>query len=318
MDIVLHLADAAPTATAVGVVVMMALALLLRRPAVSTVAIATMTLNVARVVARLWIQNVAVHVRIAILANIAAVTTYAHRSVANAALVAAFVTQEPEFANEGSGSSGSSNGASESTGGEEASPPELPSSTSIPETTVPSSNPADSTSPTPPTIPSLPDIGGQAADETSITSFTFATITAQSTVGTVLRTFTSTITVYYYTVFITTTTLIRSESSFLSTDFTSAEQEVTAVAADSEAAEAIYRSLRRSLNNEPTLTVSGDGVADFSQTRDLSETTAAGSRFTAAEGDGGVSSAAAGRRWEWGMWIWGFVTIAVGVGMIML
>ncbi|KAL8843967.1 MAG: hypothetical protein Q9205_002446 [Flavoplaca limonia] len=301
MDIVLHLADAAPTATAVGVVVMMALALLLRRPAVSTVAVATTTLNVARVVVRLWIQNVAVHVRIAILANIAAATI--------------------EFANEGSGSSGNSNGASGSTEGEEASPPELPSSTSIPEITVPSSNPADSTSLAPPTIPSLPDIGGQAAGETSVTSFTFATITAQPTVGTVLRTFTSTVTIYYYTVFITTTTLVRSESSFLSTDFTSAEQEVTAVAADSEAAEDIYRSLRRSLNNEPTLTVSGDGVADFSQTRDLSETTAAGSRFTAAEGDGGFSSAAAGRvvrRWEWGMWIWGFVTIAVGVGMVLL
>lgn len=226
-----------------------------------------------------------------------------------------------ELSSESSGSSGNSNDNSGSTDGEEASPPELTSSTSIPETTVPSFNPADSTSLAPPTIPSLPDIGGQAAGETSITSFTFATITAQPTVGTVLRTFTSTITVYYYTVFITTTTLVRSESSFLSTDFTSTEQEVTAVAADSEAAEAIYRSLRRSLNNEPRLTVSGDGVADFNQTRDLSETAAAGSRFTAAEGDSGFSSAAAGsvmRRCEWGMWIWGFVTIAVGLGMVLL
>ncbi|KAL8881914.1 MAG: hypothetical protein Q9198_000978 [Flavoplaca austrocitrina] len=280
-----------------------------------------MTPSAVRVVARLWIQNVAVQVRIAILANTAAVTMYAHRSVANAALVAAFVTLGPEFSSESSGSSGNSNSASGSTDGEEASPPELPSSVSIPDISVPSFNSADYTSLAPPTILSLPDIGGQAAGETSITSFTFATITAQPTVGTVLRTFTSTITIYYYTVFITTTTLVRSESSFLSTDFTSAEQEVTAVAADSEAAEDIYRSLRRSLNNEPTLTVSGDGVADFSQTRDLAETTAAGSRFTAAEGDGGFSSAAAGsvmRRWEWGMWIWGFVTIAVGVGMVLL
>ena len=74
---------------------MMTLALLLPRPAVSTVAVATMILNVARVVVRLWIQNVAVHVRIAILANIAAATMCAPRSVANAAVEAAFVTLGP-------------------------------------------------------------------------------------------------------------------------------------------------------------------------------------------------------------------------------
>ncbi|KAI4285164.1 MAG: hypothetical protein L6R38_000842 [Xanthoria sp. 2 TBL-2021] len=167
------------------------------------------------------------------------------------------------------------------------------------------------------------NVGG-AGGATAVTSFTFATITAQSTVGAVLQTFTTTVTIYYYTLFITTTTFIRTESSFITSSITSTEKEVTAVATDSADADDVFRSLRRSILNEPTLTVSASGVADFSQTRKLTGTSTARSQFTGTAGVasyGGPTSAAGERvvrTWEWEMWIWGIVGIGVGAGMLLL
>ncbi len=210
------------------------------------------------------------------------------------------------------GSSGSG-----SDDGKEAPPPVETSSISIPDVPTSSFNPADYTS--------LPNAGGAGGATTAITSFTFATITAQSTAGAVLRTFTTTVTIYYYTIFITTTTFIRTESSFITSSFTSTEREVTAVATDSADAEDVFRSLRRDLLDEPTSTISAIGVADFSETRELAGTsTTAGSQFTGAAGAGGDSglTSAAGntvmRTWEWGLWVWGIVGIGVGVGMVLL
>ncbi|KAL8848878.1 MAG: hypothetical protein Q9221_006103 [Calogaya cf. arnoldii] len=224
-----------------------------------------------------------------------------------------------EFDTQSSGSSGNGN-----SDGEEAPPSVSTSYISIPDISISSFNPANYTSLAAPTIPTLPDIGGGAGGATATTSFTFATITAQSTVGAVLQTFTTTVTIYYYTLFITTTTFIRTESSFVTSRFTFTEQEVTAVATDSSAAEDVFSSLRRSIRNEPTLTVSANGVADFSQTRELARTSTARSQFTGAAGvagDGGLTSAAGNRvvrTWEWGMWIWGIVGIGVGVGVGMV
>ncbi|KAI4208601.1 MAG: hypothetical protein LQ349_009699, partial [Xanthoria aureola] len=139
------------------------------------------------------------------------------------------------------GSSGSGNNE-----GKEAPPPVETSSISIPDVPTSSFNPADYTS--------LPNVGGTGDATTAITSFTFATITAQSTTGAILRTFTTTVTIYYYTIFITTTTFIRTESSFITSFFTFTEKEVTAVATDSADAEDVFRSLRQDLLDEPTST----------------------------------------------------------------
>ncbi|KAL8996604.1 MAG: hypothetical protein Q9169_003943 [Polycauliona sp. 2 TL-2023] len=224
-----------------------------------------------------------------------------------------------EYETESSGTVESDSGTVDSDS-EEAPPSADIPSISIPDISISSFNPADYTSLADPTIPPIPDIGAAAGGATAITSFTFATITAQSTVGAVLETFTTTITIYYYTLFITTTIFIRTESSFITSDFTSAEQEVTAVAADSADAEDVFRSLRRSIQNAPTPTISGDGVADFSQTRELAESETASGRFIDTEAganEGGFTSAGSrvGISWEWGV---GIVGIGTLVAMILL
>ncbi|KAL8787905.1 MAG: hypothetical protein Q9213_001932 [Squamulea squamosa] len=286
----------------------MAVVPLLPRPAVSTAIDATTTPNAAKGVAHPRTPNVAAQV-IAILGNIAAVTT--------------------EFKNEGSGSSGSGNSR-----GEKAPKPEpLPeSSTSVPDTSISSFSTSDYTSLPSATIPSLQPIptyggGGAGGGAPAITSFTFATITASSTVGAVLSTFTTTVTIYYYTLFITTTTFILTETSYVTSSFTSTRKRVTALATDVAEADDIFESLEQSILLAPTLSVSGSGVADFSETRQIQATSTArsgGSQVTGGAGvaGGGELAMSAGdramERWAWGLWLWGLVGIGVGVGMVLL
>ncbi|KAL8772985.1 MAG: hypothetical protein Q9209_002005 [Squamulea sp. 1 TL-2023] len=268
----------------------MAVVPLLPRPAVSTAIDATTTPNAARGVAHPRIPNVAARV-IANLGNIAAGTI--------------------ELNNQGSGSSGSGN-----TGGEKAPESESSSesSTSAPDTL------SDYTSLSFATISSLQSIptygGGGAGSAPAITSFTFATITASSTVGAELRTFTTTVTIYYYTLFITVTTYIRTETSFVTSAYTSTRERVTALATDVIEADNIFESLERSILLAPTLTVTGSGVADFSQTRELETTSTA--RSVRSQITGSAGAAGNGGLSKWGLWLWGLVGVGVLVGMVLL
>ncbi|KAL8863569.1 MAG: hypothetical protein Q9178_000250 [Gyalolechia marmorata] len=219
-----------------------------------------------------------------------------------------------EFVTESSGSSGDGN-----SDGEESPPSASRPSISSPDLSPPTTNRAGSTRLPDPTIPPLPTVGRGAGGAAAITSFTFSTITAQSTVGAVMRTFTTTVTISYYILFITTTTFVRLESSFITSSWTSATKDVTALATDSADARNVFWSLESSLRDAPTLRVSGRGVAGFSQTR----SSTARSRATGGAGEAGDGTflSAGGRStgtWEWGLLIWGMVGIGVGAGMVLL
>ncbi|KAL8818525.1 MAG: hypothetical protein Q9223_002867, partial [Gallowayella weberi] len=195
---------------------------------------------------------------------------------------ASFAVGTIEFTNRSGGSSGSGN-----SGGKAAPRPVSASSFSIPDISISSFNPADYPSLTPATIPSLPPVptsrGGAA-----VTSFSLPTLTAQSTPGAVLRTFTSTLTIRYYTIFITTTTLIRTETVFLTSSLTYTNQEITALATDRLAADLIFNTIELSQLDAPTQHISASGVKDFSQTR----STTGGTRTTGnnfATGSAGVA-----------------------------
>ncbi|KAL8801498.1 MAG: hypothetical protein Q9182_004401 [Xanthomendoza sp. 2 TL-2023] len=261
------LANAAPIATATANVAMMAAAPLPPRHVVSMEIAATTTPNAAKKVARPKTQTA--------VASVITVT---------------------EFTNGSGGSSGSGN-----SGGKAAPRPVSPSSFSIPDISISSFNPADYPSLPPATIPSLPPVPtyGGSGTAAAVTSFSLPTLTAQSTTpGAVLQTFTTTITIRYYTIFITTTTFIRTETVFLTTSLTYTRQEITALATDRPAANRIFNTIALSASDAPTQSVSANGVRDFSQTRSTGGTrTTVGTSFATGTGAGVAGSAmSAGER----------------------
>ncbi|KAI4237418.1 MAG: hypothetical protein L6R40_005910 [Gallowayella cf. fulva] len=258
MDTATHLEDAAGTVTGTANAATTAAVPLLPKLVVSMATAATTTRNVAQGVARPRIPTVAVPVT-ATQGSSAAGMVDAHPKAASA------VGEVLEFATRSGGSGGSGN-----SGGEAAPRPVSPSSSSVPDVSISSFNPADYsslpsvTTHSLPSLPSVPTNGGAAA----VTSFSLPTLTAQSTPGAVLQTFTSTITIRYYTIFITTTTYVFTETVFITSKLTSLEKEVTALATDSLDAALIFDTLALSAIDAPTQRISGIGVSDFSQTRD--------------------------------------------------
>ncbi|KAL8728875.1 MAG: hypothetical protein Q9166_005115 [cf. Caloplaca sp. 2 TL-2023] len=214
-----------------------------------------------------------------------------------------------EFTTNSGGDRGSGNA-----GGKAAPPAVSASSISIPDVSISSFSPADYSSLPSATILSLPSVPTYGAGA-AVTSLSIATLTAQSTPNAILLTFTSTLTIYYYTIFITTTTFIRTESTFVTSSYTSFEQEVTALATDELDATLIFGTLALSVLDAPTQMISGSGVADFSYTRFGSSETGAG-----VAGEGGAMSAGERglRRWEWGIWVWGLVAMGIGAGIVVL
>ncbi|KAL8823691.1 MAG: hypothetical protein Q9170_008331, partial [Blastenia crenularia] len=167
----------------------------------------------------------------------------------------------------GTGGSTGGNGSGGGGGGGGGAPAPVPvpaPSYSIPDVTVPSFNPSDYGPLPTPTFPSLPAIPSYAA--VSITSVTLPTFTAESSPGAVLKTYSTTLTIYYYTVFVVTTTFIRTESAFVTSSYTSTTTEVTALATDSLDAALIFDTLVLSIDDMPTATVTAPNARDFSQT----------------------------------------------------
>ncbi|KAL8680520.1 MAG: hypothetical protein Q9224_006934, partial [Gallowayella concinna] len=148
------------------------------------------------------------------------------------------------------------NSDSGNSGGRVAPEPPIASSYSIPEISIPSFNPADYPSLPPAAVPSLPPVPTYGGAAPPVTSLSYPTITAPSTPGgTGLRTFTSSITVTYYTIFITTTTFVRTETVFLTTSLTSSKKEITALATDSLDANFIFNTIALSMIGEQWQTV---------------------------------------------------------------
>ncbi|KAL9599364.1 MAG: hypothetical protein Q9219_003897 [cf. Caloplaca sp. 3 TL-2023] len=190
--------------------------------------------------------------------------------------------------------------------------------------TIPSFDPS-TFSPLPtPTLPSIPIVPTAAAGASSITitSFSLPPITAESTPGAIMKTYSTTLTIYYYTVFVTTTTFIRTPDTFVRSAFTSRTTEVTALATDSLDAALIFDTLALNMIDLPTPTVTASDAVDFSKTHSVAGTTTAaagrGSQATAAagvEGVGAVSGADAWRTARWrrkGWFGWGlFVAMVV-------
>ncbi|KAL8714215.1 MAG: hypothetical protein Q9220_001944 [cf. Caloplaca sp. 1 TL-2023] len=222
----------------------------------------------------------------------------------------------------GSSDTNNNNGGGGGGGNTAAPAPAAPTapSISIPSITVPSFTPPDVSFPTP-TIPSLPAI------PTTGTSFSFPTLTAATTPGGgALSTFSTTLTLYYYTIFITTTTFLETESAFLSTAYTFTERVATAVATDSLDANLLFDDVVLSWDERATQRVSALGVSDFSATRttggatgpvEVQATAGTGAGVQGVGGSGGAASMAAGRCGV-GVWVWGVMATGIGVGMVLL
>lgn len=121
---------------------------------------------------------------------------------------------------------------------------------------------------------------------------------------------------------------MRTESAFVTSSFTSRKTQITALATDSLDAQLVFDTVDLSLLDGATATVTGSGVADFSQTHVRSSASRrTGSQSTgttvAAGGSGAESGqfSAAGKlsgAWDWRLWVWGMVGIGVGVGMVVI
>ncbi|KAI4185072.1 MAG: hypothetical protein L6R41_004341 [Letrouitia leprolyta] len=322
-DIATHLAGAALTTMVAADVAMTVLALLVPRPAVSMVVHAAVERNVASQAARLKEPIAAAMATIANPATSVAETAAARQKVANVAPTQPIPCSE-EIGSSGGGSTGGNSGG-DTGGGNVPAPIPIPT-LSIPDISIPTFDPSDYVIPTP-TLPPIPTIPAAAA---SITSFTLPTITAESTPGAVLRTFSTYITIYYYTVFVVTTTFIRTETAYVTSSFTSTETQVTALATDSLDADIVFGGLALSILDAPTPTLTASNARDFSQTH--RESTAASSAIVGggAPGVGSVPSAAAGfasgaaggkrgRMWDLGgVLLWGTVGLGAGLGMVLL
>ncbi|KAL8703970.1 MAG: hypothetical protein Q9201_002840, partial [Fulgogasparrea decipioides] len=258
-----------------------------RRPAAFTALPAPPEPSVARKVARPKTPNAAAPATTATPAIFVAATINARPRGANAAPT---VPCDEEISSSSGGDTSSNGGNDDSGGGVRApSAPEASPSLSIPNVTIPSFNTSDYPSLPSVTLHSLPAIptygdsgaGSAAAAVATLTSFAFPTFTVTASSGAVLYTFSTVITIYYYTIFVTTTTFITSPSSFVTSDYTSTEQTVTALATDSLDAQLVFDTLVLSLDELPTRKVTQSEARDFSETRVVSS---ASSRRTASSG----------------------------------
>ncbi|KAL9000486.1 MAG: hypothetical protein Q9188_005667, partial [Gyalolechia gomerana] len=231
-------------------------------------------------------------------------------------------TQRDPCSEEIASRTGGTTSRNESGGGNVPAP--APSSSySIPDdVSVSTFDPSDDAPLPTPTIPSLPTIPAAAA---SITSFTLPTVTAASSPGAVMRTFSSTLTIYYYTVYVLTTTFVRTETAFVTSSYTYTTAKVTALATDDLDADLVFGTLALGIYDMPTPTLTASNARDFSRTYGdavAEATSRTRSQITGVGGVGAVSAAAGGKkamRWEWGsVLLWGVVGLWAGLGMVSL
>lgn len=140
-----------------------------------------------------------------------------------------------------------------------------------------------------------------------------------------MRTFSSTLTIYYYTVYVLTTTFVRTETAFVTSSYTYTTAKVTALATDDLDADLVFATLALGIYDMPTPTLTASNARDFSRTYGdavAEATSRTRSQVTGVGGVGAVSAAAGGKkvmRCECGgVLLWGVVGLGAGLGMVSL